>query len=202
MKLLRGLLVLAYPFLVFAGLSWLGPRWLALLLGGGLLARVASGWRRPSREELHRLLAPGALVLLVVGPCLLWNDGRTLLFVPALVNVALLVAFGRTLRRGPPLVETFARMQHPDLSPAQVGHCRTVTGVWCVFFAANAAFSFWLAVAGDVWLWTLYTGLVAYLLMGLIFGVEFVVRSWRFRNYQGTLAEPLFRRLFPQGPPS
>lgn len=201
-KWLRGLLPVAYPFLVFAGLSRLEPRWLALLIGGGVLARLATRWQRPSRAELTRLLVPGLLVLLVVGPSLLWNDELYLLFLPALVNGALLVAFGRSLRRGPPLVEIFARMQHPELSPAQIRHCRATTWVWCIFFGANGAFSFWLAVDGDLWLWALYTGLIAYLLMGLVFAAEFLVRSWRFRNYQGTLAEPLFRRWFPQGPAS
>lgn len=200
MKLLRGLLAVAYPFLIFAGLHWLEPRWLALLLGGTILLRAATRWRRPSRDELLRLLTPAALVGSVLVLTLAMNDARYLLFVPAMVNAALLVAFARTLRVGPPLVETFARLQHPDLSPAQVRHCRAVTLVWCVFFAANGGFALWLALEADVWLWALYTGFVSYLLIGLVFAAEFVVRSWRFRNYQGTLVEPLFRRLFPQGP--
>ncbi len=202
MKLLRGLLPLAYPFVVFAGLRWLEPRWLALLLGGVLLLRAATRWRRPSGSELRGLLVPAGAVLLVVAPGFFWNDERYLLFVPGLVNVGLLVGFARSLWRGPPLVEVFARMQHPELSEAQVRHCRSVNVVWCAFFTANATVCFWLALAGDLWAWTLYTGLVAYLLMGLLFAIEFVVRSWRFRNYQGTLVEPLFRRLFPQGPAS
>ena len=49
-------------------------------------------------------------------------------------------------------------------------------------------------------MWTLYTGLVSYLLVGLLYSVEFVVRSWRFGRYGGTLVEPLFRRIFPHGP--
>ena len=202
MKILRGLLVVSYPFLIFAGLRWLEPRWLALLLGGTLLLRAGTRWHRPSPEELRRLLTPALLVFGVVAPTLMTNDVRYLLFVTALVNGALLVAFGRSLRVGPPLVETFARLQHPDLSVAQVRYCRTITLVWCVFFAANGAFSFWLALVPDLRLWTLYTGFVSYLLVGLVFSVEFVVRSWRFRNYQGTLVEPLFRRVFPQGPTS
>ncbi len=202
MNRVRGLLAVAYPFLIFAGLHWLEPRWLALLLGATVLLRVLMRWHRPSREELQRLLVPGLLVGFVLAPTWVMNDARALLFVPPLVNGALLLAFARTLRTGPPLVETFARMQHPDLSDAQVRYCRTVTLVWCVFFAFNAVVSAWLAFAADLWVWTLYTGLVAYVLVGLIFGAEFVVRSWRFRNYQGTIVEPLFRRLFPQGPGS
>jgi len=201
MKLLRGLLAVAYPFLIYAGLRWLEPRSVALLLGGAVALRAVLGWHRPSAQELRRLAVPGLLVAAVLLLTLALNDARALLFVPVLVNGALLVAFGRTLR-GPSLVETFARLREPELSDAQIRYCRTVTGVWCVFFAANAAVCLWLALDADLWLWTLYTGLVSYLLVGAVFAVEFVVRSWRFRNYQGTLVEPIFRRLFPQGPPT
>jgi uncharacterized membrane protein len=201
MKLLRGLLAVAYPFLIYAGLRWLEPRSVALLLGGAVALRAVLGWQRPSAQELRRLAVPGLLVAAVLVLTLALNDARALLFVPVLANGALLVAFGRTLR-GPSLVETFARLREPELSDAQIRYCRTVTGVWCVFFAANAAVCLWLALVADLWLWTLYTGLVSYLLVGAVFAVEFVVRSWRFRNYQGTLVEPIFRRLFPQGPPT
>jgi len=154
MRLLRGLLAVAYPFVIVAGIRWLEPRW----------------------------------------------DARALLLVPVLVNGALLFAFGRTLRRGPSLVETLARLQEPDLSAAQERHCRTVTAVWCGFFAANAAVCTALALLADLWLWTLYTGVISYLLMGLLFGAEFLVRSWRFHNLRFAPVEPLLRRLFPQGP--
>ena len=199
MKLLRGLLAVAYPFLIFAGLRWLEPRSVAILLGGAVLLRAMTTWHRPSPEELRRLAAPALLLAAILGVTLILNDPHALLFVPVLVNGALLVAFGRTLRGGPTLVETFARMREDELSDAQVRHCRSFTIVWCGFFTLNAAVSLWLALAADLWLWTLYTGLVSYLLIGLLFAAEFVVRSWRFRNYEGTVVEPLFRRIFPQG---
>ena len=173
---------------------------LALLLGGTLVLRIAMNRHRPSREELLRLVTPALLVSSVLVLTLAMDDARYLLFVPALINGALLVAFARTLRAGPSLVETFARLQHPDLSAAQVRHCRAFTGVWSAFFLVNGGISLWLALQTDLWRWTLYTGLIAYLLMGVVFATEFVVRSWRFRNYQGSLFEPLFRRLFPRGP--
>ena len=154
MRLARGLLAVAYPFAIFAGIRWLEPRW----------------------------------------------DTRALLLVPVLINGALLFAFGRTLRRGPPLVEALARLREPELSAAQVRHCRTVTAVWCGFFAANAAVCLALALFAELWIWTLYTGVISYLLMGLLFGAELLVRSWRFHNFSGAFAEPLLRRLFPQEP--
>jgi uncharacterized membrane protein len=198
MRTLSGLLAAAYPFLVFAGLRWLEPRVVALLLAATLLVRAALRARRPSRETLRRLIVPGVLVGSVLALALVANDERFLMFVPVLVNLALLAAFGRTLVNGPPIVETFARLQHEGLSPAELRHCRRVTWIWSAFFALNAAVVCALAAAGALWWWTVYTGGVAYALMGLLFGGEFVYRSWRFRRYEGTLAEPLFRWIFPR----
>lgn len=200
MKWARGLLAAGYPFLVFAALQGLEARWVALALAAALGLRVATLPRRPRGAELRRLLGPGLPVAGVLALALLWNDARALLLVPALVNAALLLAFGRTLLRGPPLVETLARLEHDDLSPAELRYCRGVTALWCAFFAANGAVALALALRGDLALWTLYTGGVSYLLVGLLFAAELTVRARRFGRYEGTLAEPLFRRLFPGGP--
>jgi uncharacterized membrane protein len=127
-------------------------------------------------------------------------DPRALLLVPVLISTGLLMAFGRTLWRGASMVETLARLREPHLSDAQVRHCRTVTAVWCGFFAVNAAVCLALALYADLWLWTLYTGVVSYALMGLLFAAELVVRNWRFHNFSGAFARPLLQRLFPQGP--
>ncbi len=172
MKLFRALLTAAYPLLVYAGLQVLEPRWIAIGLGAVIGLRAVTRWRRPSADELRELAMP-----------------------------ALLIAFGRTLLgAGPPLVETFARLQFDDLPPEEVAYCRSVTLLWCGFFVANGSVALWLALSGDTAAWALYNGLVAYLLMGLLFAAEFTVRSWRFGRYGGTLVEPLFRRLFPRGP--
>jgi uncharacterized membrane protein len=200
MRVLRGLLAALYPFLVFGGLRVAGARWTALGLGALFGLRAAMRWRRPTLAELRRLLWPAVAVGSVLALTLVTDDARLLLAVPVLVNAALFAAFGRTLLGGPTMVETFARLRVPDLPEDEVRYCRGVTRIWCVFFAANAGVSLWLMLERDVWLWTLYTGFVAYVLVGLLFSVEFVVRARRFGRYQGTLLEPLFRRVFPQRP--
>lgn len=201
MRWIRGGLAVAYPFLVFAALrQGLEPRLVALLVAGAFGLRAVLRWRRPTPAELRQLLLPVLAVSLALAPALLANDARGLLYLPAAVNAALLFAFGRSLVSGPPLVETFARLAHSDLSRAELRYCRSVTGLWCAFFAANGAVAFALALRGDLLLWTLYTGLVSYLLIGLLFAAEFTVRAWRFGRYAGTPVEPLFRRLFPHGP--
>jgi uncharacterized membrane protein len=200
-RILRALLTLAYPLLVYAGLEWLEPRVLALGLGAVFVLRSVTRWRQPSLGELRRLAPPALLLAAVVGLTALWNDPRGLFLAPALANGALLLAFGRTLLGGgPPLVETLARLQVPDLPPDEVRYCRGVTWMWCAFFAANAGVALLLALGGDREAWALYNGVIAYALLGLLFAVEFTVRSWRFGRYGGTLVEPLFRRLFSRGP--
>ena len=127
-------------------------------------------------------------------------DPRALLLVPVFINLGLLFAFGRTLRGGPTLVERLARVREPALSTAQVRHCRTTTAVWCAFFAANAVVCGALAWATPIWVWTLYTGFVSYLLMALLFAAEWLVRSWRFHHLSAAWADPVLRRFFPEGP--
>lgn len=201
MRWIRGGIAVAYPFLVFAALrQGVEPRWVALLVAGALGLRGVLRWRRPGAAELRRLLAPALAVGVALVPALVANDARGLLFLPAAVNAALLFAFARTLVSGPPLVETFARLAHSDLSEAELRYCRSVTALWCAFFAANGAVALVLALQEAVFLWTLYTGLVSYLGIGLLFAAEFTVRAWRFGRYAGTPVEPLFRRLFPHGP--
>jgi uncharacterized membrane protein len=191
------MLTVAYPFLVLAGLHWFEPRSVAVLLGSALVARAV--WRRPrpSVETMGQLLTPALWVGAVLALTLASNDPRFLMFVPVLVSLALLAAFARSLVRGPPLVEAFARMQHSDLTAAELRHCRNVTWTWCVFLVFNAAIAFALAITSELWWWTLYTGGIAYALMGCLFAGEFVYRAWRFRRYQGSAFEPLFRRIFP-----
>lgn len=197
MKWLRALLVAAYPFGIYFGLRWLEPRTLALAFGALLVLRIAL--RSPaSRGELRRLLWPVLLVAAVLGATFAWNEGRALLFAPAGVNVALLVAFGRTLRRGPSMIETFARIQHPDLTPEEVRHCRVFTGVWCGFFFVNAAVCAALALYGDIALWTLHTGLLSYGFIGLLLAAEFIVRSWRFSRNAGGIVDRVLRRNRPE----
>jgi len=196
-KILRALLGLGYPFLIFGGLQLLQPREIAVGLAGLLVLRGLLSWRRPTAEELKRLAVPAALVVGVLVPTLLRNDEAWLLLVPVAMNLALLVGFARTLWNGPPLVETFARLQVPDLPPDEVHYCRSVTRVWCVFFALNASVCLGLALFASLGTWVLYTGFVSYLLVGVLYAVEFVVRSWRFGRYEGALVEPLFRRIFP-----
>ena len=140
-------------------------------------------------------------VLVYLG--LTWFEAREqffasfFLFIPTLINFTLLGVFASTLISPPPLVEKFARVWVQTLSEAEVGYCRRVTLVWCVFFAGNGSLAAGLAMYASLEAWTAYNGVIAYFLMGALFLSEFLYRHWRFRRYVGTPFDPFLRRIFP-----
>jgi uncharacterized membrane protein len=188
---------LGYPLLVYAGLVLFGPRALVASAVVLLAFHAAANWRRWYRSDLVRAAVPLALVGVVLAIAAVLDDGRVFLFVPAVVNGVMLVGFARTLVRGPSMIESFARLRHPEMPASRGPYLRAVTAVWCAFFAVNIAVSLFLALRSTLSAWTLYNGIIAYVLAGLVLASERVYRYWRFRGYHGDLFDPVFRRVFP-----
>lgn len=166
--LLAGLL---YPFAVYFGIEHLSPRLFATLLGGLWLARVLTGGRKPG----NRLLGVAALIFCA----LLWlfDSPDLLRWYPVLINLSLLTLFGLSLKFGPPVIERIARLSEPDLPPSGVRYTRQVTWLWICFFIFNAILASALTLWAPLAWWTLYNGLIAYMLMGLLFAGEWLVRQ-------------------------
>lgn len=197
MRVLRGIVALAYPLLVYGGLLRFGPRVLAAAGAVVLVAHVGSAWRRWRRSHVVRVAVPVGLVTAVLGATAAFNEARTFLFVPALINAVMLLVFARTLVHGPSMIETIARLRHPELPAARSPYLRMLTWLWCGFFAINLTISLLLALGSTLEAWTLYNGLLTYVLMGLLLGGERVYRYWRFHDDPAEPVDPLFRWLFP-----
>lgn len=164
------LLTLLYPLVIYFGLGRFEPRWLALflLLMAGARALV-------SRDRLWLAAAAGAAVL--VTATMLGNHALPLKLYPVLVNAVMLVVFAVSLRHPPPIIERLARLREPDLPPHAVVYTRQVTKVWCGFFICNGAIALATALFASDAAWALYNGLIAYVLMGLLFAGEWLVRQ-------------------------
>ena len=179
--MLAGLLLL-YPFAVYLGLQYLQPR----LIGALLLALVAVRWlllRRKARgASLRPLYLPLATAALCALAALAFNHTDALRLLPVAINGLCLVSFAVTLWRPPSMAERFARVWHPDLPEDAVHYTRRVTQVWCAFFFFNGAVALYTALFASLATWTLYNGLLAYVLMGLLFGAELLMR----RRHQAT----------------
>lgn len=170
LRILSGCFLVLYPLLVYLGLNRFDPRWIALLL------IAMAGLRLIGDRPDSRLLWPWlAVALLAAGATFLTGTALGLLFYPVLVNAVLLSLFLLSCWRPPTIVERLARAREPQLPPEAVAYTRKVTLVWCVFFAGNGTVSALTIALGREW-WTLYNGLVAYLLMAALMGGEYLVR--------------------------
>lgn len=173
-KLVNGViavLTLLYPFAVYFGIHSIEPWQIAALLAALLALRLLLGGAAGRGNRLLLLVA-----LLYCGFAAWQNNLISLRFYPALINLGLLSLFIVSLYCPPSAIERLARLQHPDLPPEGVRYTRKVTQVWCVFFLLNGT----LAVVTALWCsmawWSLYNGLIAYVLMGLLMAVEYGIR--------------------------
>ena len=102
-------------------------------------------------------------------PCVLRAGGY-----PVMVVVCVLCAFAASLFRTP-LVEVFARRMGERLDGRGVAYCRNVTRAWVAFLTAHLAVTV-ATVFMSYEAWALYNGCIAYVLMGLMFAGEWIVR--------------------------
>ncbi|TWG81834.1 putative membrane protein [Cupriavidus gilardii J11] len=169
-RLLATVLTLSYPLVVYIGLQHWSPRVLALVLAALTLLRFG-----PRRFGGWRIAAPVAAALAAFAA---WSDhALPLKLYPALVNLMMLAVFGWSLLHPPTVVERLARLRDPDLPPHAVRYTRRVTQVWCAFFVINGGIAAYTAWFASDRIWALYNGGIAYALIGLLFGAEWLVRQ-------------------------
>lgn len=160
---------LAYPALVYIGLGRVDPLWMCAALMGIALLRIIV-----SRQLEWLWVVCGVFILSTIS---VWQKSWIpLKFYPVVVNFVLFVFFLLSLRFGRPVIERIARLQESDLSSIGIKYTRQVTIIWCLFFIFNGT----LAAITATWcsneVWVLYNGLISYILIGFVFGVEWLVR--------------------------
>ncbi len=172
--------------LIYFGQKRIAPRTLSLLLVALVLIRLWQSKIGRGSATRTRLLAAGALVAAAV---IAWwsirdNALLPLQLYPALVNLVLLCVFGYSLLAPPTIIERLARRgQTQPLPPFAIRYTRHVTQVWCVFFFINGSIALGTALWASAATWSLYTGVVSYVLMGLLFAIEYAVRLFVRRHH-------------------
>ena len=184
LRILAAVAMVAYPVVVWQGLATGSPRQVAIVLLAVMTPAMllkTRGSRAGAR--VRGLAAVPVTILAVLLAAAVLDGGGLILLTPVAANAVLLLSFGLTLRRGStPMIERFARLQEPDLSPPKQAWCRTWTKVWCSFFVANGATAAWLARYADLESWAFYNGLLAYALIGGLLALEWLLRRARFRG--------------------
>ncbi|TWC16512.1 MULTISPECIES: hypothetical protein [unclassified Pseudomonas] len=166
--LLAGLL---YPFAVYFGMEHFAPWQFGLLLGSLWLARALLVDRGPG----NLWMAVAAIVF--CGLLALFDNPLLLRWYPVLISAFMLGMFALSLKYGPPMIERIARLREPQLPVKAVVYTRQVTVAWSVFFLCNGLLAAALTLWAPLSWWMLYTGLISYGLMGLLFAIEWLIRQ-------------------------
>ncbi len=206
--------MVAYPIAIYFGLTRLSARGVGLMIAAfvipsAIVRATARGSRsahdkKETREHLLAVLPVPLSIGALAGLTAWLDDERFVFATPVLINIALLITFGATLRSSAmPMIERFARLQEKDgLTDGQVAHCRQFTWIWCAFFIVNGGIAAALALRGEAGPWAAYNGGIAYGLIGALFTLEFIVRRVRFAAYgpglHDRLLRPILTRLFPR----
>ena len=171
-------LFLAYPYLIYRGIEsgmvWVAP---ALFSGMFLMQSFAS---RDIKTKIFKALVSIGLLL---GAYYLQTITAKVL--PVLIQLLLMYYFGRTLMKGkgPSFIESFVRLDFPDLPVGVTEYCRQLTIIWTVFFGFNAVVCVGLAIwSNDAW-WALYNGVFIYLMIGVLTIAEYIYRHFRFPDF-------------------
>lgn len=162
---------IAYPFLWWL---WRGNtaalQVLAVCMAGLWLLRAMLA------REMMRFISialAGLFILAAVA-----QQGKWLVWYPFAVNMLMLALFAGSLWRGKPMIERFARLRHPHLPEQALPYLRQVTRIWCGFFILNGGLIAVFIFQGNMRWWTLYTGFISYILMGVLLGGEWMYRQW------------------------
>ena len=168
-------LFLAYPYLVYRGIDS-GRVWLAPAIFSGIYLLQAFFAPRVTIKIYKASVAVG----LLLGAYYLQT--LTAKMMPVLIQLMLMFFFGRTLLKGkgPSLIESFVRLEFPEFPPGVSDYCRQLTILWTGFFAFNAIMCVALALWGSDFWWTLFNGVVIYLMIALLMIGEYVYRHFRF----------------------
>lgn len=178
--LFSAIFTVGFPAFIFFAHDVVAPAVIALVGVGLLLARLFTASRHAEPVVLLGLAAGAALLAVAAAT----GDQTTMLMYPTLVNASLAALFSITLWRPPSLAERLARMQGMEVSPEGVVYTRRVTAMWVLFFLINGSVAGVLAIWGDLATWAIFTGVLGYVMAGVLMAAELVFR----RYYKARLA--------------
>lgn len=180
MKIVLTLSLLAYPILVYLGLQYFHPNELAIVIGLIFIFRffIVGGIQATSRD----------IAITLIGLCLslsylLWDNFLLIKLYPVLINVMLLLIFAYSLYSPPSILTQLAqKFQKTALPLIAINYTKNLTLIWCIFFIINGSIALWTTLYAPITTWTLYNGCISYILIGLLFGIEFCVRQYVIRR--------------------
>jgi uncharacterized membrane protein len=164
--------LLLYPLLVYFGLRVLPPSFFGLLLAVLILPRL---FALKAGERMLMLPLMLLLFLYAIGATI-YGRAQALFYYPVLVNLLMCVTFAASALGDEPLLLRLVRSRGAKLSEHAPRYLKGLTCIWAGFFAVNALIALWTTTA-SLEVWTLYNGLIAYVLVALLISAEWLYRG-------------------------
>lgn len=176
-NLFLALASIAYP------LIWLWANeyrhWLQILPWLMALLWFLKGWQAVGFQQKFAFFM--GVLLAVVG---LTRASALMYWYPVIINLMMLVLFGSSLWAKQTLVERLARLTEPDLPDYAVNYTRKVTWLWCGVFIFNILVTASLILANQLDWWAIYSGVIAYIILGCVMAAEWLVRQFVKKHYE------------------
>tara|TARA_Y100000768_G_scaffold56096_1_gene37425 strand:- start:16420 stop:17007 length:588 start_codon:yes stop_codon:yes gene_type:complete len=174
-QILFVVLSLAYPLLVYFGLSNFGFKKLFFVIAAIALLKLSFS-KGNKKLELFQKMGPALLLVLSLVAWVGQNE-KLFLYYPLAINLGLLLLFSSSLFREKNIVELLARLKEPELPESGVRYTKKVCILWCGYFLVNSFVVFYTIHFTDLETWTLYNGFISYVVIAVIAGLEFLVRQ-------------------------
>lgn len=116
------------------------------------------------------------LLIFIIG-FLLYNEFLLpVLLYPVVMSFSVTLIFALSIRKPRSLIEQIALKIKKDIPEEGLRYCRRVTWAWAIFMFINTIVSAYTVFLGDRYLWAVYNGVISYVLIGLFFLIEYLIR--------------------------
>ena len=103
------------------------------------------------------------------------------ILLPAIIASVFFISLGPDKE---PLITDIGEKARGPLSPELRSYTRRLTQLWAYLLTAMAIWSALLPWLASIWLWSIVTNFVNYIIVALFFVVEFFIRKKRFKEHR------------------
>lgn len=175
-KYITNILLFCYPFIIYLSLQYHRLNIVVLCLLVFFILRL---FTLPNILSYMQWLAKitACIGLFLAFISWLFAKYQLLLYYPVAVNMLFFIVFFHSLTQPQTIIEKFARIRHFELSLKVIQYTRRVTLCWCVFFVLNGSLALLTCLSNNISWWTLYNGLISYILIAMLMGGEWLIRQ-------------------------
>jgi uncharacterized membrane protein len=175
-NIVTNILFVGYPFIIYLSLRYNWVNLAIFYLAISFILRLITLPKLfPNMRWIAKLVACVGLCLVLIS--WLCAKYQMLLFYPVLVNVIFFIVFSYSLYQPQTIIEKFARLKHQNLPENAIWYTRKVTWCWCCFFIFNGTIALITCLLNNTYWWTIYNGLISYILIGAFMGGEWLIRQ-------------------------